>query len=152
MVARKPKICIVSSCGGHLTEVRCLLAAYAGYPHFYVLDDKALLPPDMEGRTYFITHSQRDWKFLLNLWEAWQLLRRERPTLILSTGAGVAVPVSLVARLLFGCHIVFIESITRITGPSLSGRVMYRIAHDFFYQWRGLQPFYPAGIHAGPLL
>src|SRR5215467_503871 len=34
------KICIVSSCGGHLTEVRCLKPAYESYQHFYVLNDK----------------------------------------------------------------------------------------------------------------
>ena len=49
------KICIVSSCGGHLTEVRCLKPAYEAHEHFYVLNDRALLPPDMEGRTFFIT-------------------------------------------------------------------------------------------------
>ena len=38
------KICIVSSCGGHLTEVRALKAAYQAYDHFYVLNDKAILP------------------------------------------------------------------------------------------------------------
>lgn len=64
------KVCIVSSCGGHLTEVRCLRPAYQDLPHFYVLNDKALLPPDMQGRTDFIAHSERDWRFLLNLWEA----------------------------------------------------------------------------------
>lgn len=148
----KAKICIVSSCGGHLTEVRCLMPAYRDYPHFYVLNDKALLPPDMEGNTSFITHSERDWKFLLNLWEAWAILRRERPTLILSTGAGPAVPFALVGRLLFGTRVVFVETITRLQAPSLTGKLMYRLAHDFYYQWQGLAPFFPNGKYAGPLL
>ncbi|HTQ98632.1 MAG TPA: PssD/Cps14F family polysaccharide biosynthesis glycosyltransferase [Candidatus Acidoferrum sp.] len=146
------KICIVSSCGGHLTEVRCLLPAYAEYPHCYVLNDKALLPPDMQGRTHFIAHSERDWKFLLNLWEAFVILRRERPTLILSTGAGPAVPFALVGRYLFGLRIVFVETITRIDSPSLTGKLMYRLAHDFYYQWQSLARYFPRGKYAGPLL
>lgn len=146
------RICIVSSCGGHLTEVRCLLPVYRDYAHFYVLNDKVLLPVDMQDCTYFIAHSERDWKFLLNLWEAWRILRRERPTLILSTGAGPAVPFALVGRLLFGCHVVYIETITRIERPSLTGRLMYRIAHDFFYQWKSLAPYFPRGRCEGPLL
>lgn len=146
------KICIVSSCGGHLTEVRCLLPAYQDMPHFYVLNDHAELPPDMRGITYFIAHSERDWKFLLNLWEAFRILRQERPTLILSTGAGPAVPFALVGRYLFGIRVVFVETITRIDRPSMTGRIMYRLAHDFFYQWESLRPFFPRGICAGPLL
>ena len=151
-MARSVKICIVSSCGGHLTEVRCLLPAYSEHPHFYVLNDKALLPADMQGRTFFIAHSERDWKFLLNLWQAFIILRRERPTLILSTGAGPAVPFAVVGRLLFGTRVVFIETITRLHAPSMTGKLMYRLAHDFYYQWRGLARFFPNGKYGGPLL
>lgn len=146
------KVCVVSSCGGHLTEVRALRSAYEIWPHFYVLNDKALLPADMEGSTYFIAHSERDWKFVLNLWEAWRILWRERPTVILSTGAGPAVPFALVGRWLFGCRIVFVETITRIHKPSMTGRIMYRLAHDFYYQWATLRDYFPNGKNGGPLL
>lgn len=146
------KICIVSSCGGHLTEVRQLRAAYGAYPHFYVLNDKALLPPDMQGKTHFISHSERDWKLLLNLWEAFRLLRAHRPRVILSTGAGPAVPFALVGRLLFGARIVFVETVTRIRSPSLTGRIMYWLAHDYYYQWRPLARFFPKAIYGGPLV
>lgn len=146
------KICIVSSCGGHLTEVRALLPAYQAEPHFYVLNDQALLPADMQGRTHFIAHSERDWKFLLNLWEAWRILWRERPDVILSTGAGPAVPFALIGKLFFRTHVIFIETITRIDAPSMTGRLMYRLADDFFYQWRSLGSHFPKGIYGGPLL
>lgn len=146
------KICIVSSCGGHLTEVRCLKPAYAEHAHFYVLNDKALLPSDMEGRTLFITHAERDWRVLKNLWEAIRILARERPQVILSTGAGPAVPFALIGRLFFRTHVVFVETITRVDRPSLTGRLMYRLAHDFFYQWEGLSRWFPKGRYGGPLL
>ena len=94
--------------------MRCFREAYGKYPHFYVLNDKALLPPDMQGRTYFITHSERDWKQLVNLFEAWRVLRAERPDVILSTGAGPAVPFAIIGKLFFGTKIVFVETITRI--------------------------------------
>lgn len=146
------KICIVSSCGGHLTEVRCLKPAYESYDHFYVLNDKAHLPPDMQDRTHFIRHSERDLIFLLNLWEAFRILRNERPNVILSTGAGPAVPLALVGRFVFGARVIFVETIARIERPSLSGRIMYWLAHDFYYQWTPLQRFFPKGTYGGPLL
>lgn len=146
------KICIVSSCGGHLTEVRRLRRAFELYPHFYVLNDQALLPDDMRDKTYFITHSERDWKFLLNLWEAFRILARERPTVILSTGAGPVVPFALVGRLVFGCTVIFIETFTAVSRPTLTGRIMYRLAHRFFYQWPQLARVYPMATYGGSVL
>jgi len=146
------KVCIVSSCGGHLTEVRALKPAYERYEHFYVLNDDALLPADMQQRTFFITHAERDWRVLLNFGEAFRILRRERPDVILSTGAGPVVPFAVVGRLLFGTRVVFVETITRIERPSLTGRIMYRLANDFFFQWESLRRYFPKGRFGGALL
>jgi beta-1,4-N-acetylglucosaminyltransferase len=145
------KICIVSSCGGHLTEVRVLKPAFEVYEHFYVLNDRVSLPEDMRERTSFIKHSERDWLFVFNLWEAWKILRKEKPDLILSTGAGPAVPFAIVGKVLSVPNI-FIETFTRVSKPSLSGRIMYRLADRFFYQWRSLEKFFPDGVYAGPLV
>lgn len=145
------KICLVSSCGGHLAEIRILQRAYGRYEHFYVLDDRIILPKDMEGRTWFVTHAERSWRLIFNMWQAWRILRSQRPSLMLSTGAGVAVPFGLLCKLI-GVPIVFIESGARVRRPSLSGMLMYRIADRFFYQWPDLRPFYPRGTHGGPFL
>lgn len=146
------KICIVSSCGGHLTEVRCLRPVYEAYEYFYVLNDKVLLPPDMKGRTLVIAHSERDWRLVVNFWEAFRIILHERPDVILSTGAGPAVPFAVVGRFLFGARVVFVETIARVQRPSLTGRILYHIAHDFFYQWEGLRRFFPKGRYGGPLV
>lgn len=146
------KICIVSSCGGHLTEVRALRSAYDSYEHFYVLNDKALLPPDMTGRTYFITHAERDWRVLKNFWEAIRILARERPAVILSTGAGPVVPFAVLGRLFFGVRVVFVETFTRVERPSLTARIMYWVAHDFFFQREQLRRHFPRGKYGGGLM
>ena len=144
------KICVVSSCGGHLTEARLLRPAYANFDHFYVLNERVAIAPDMVGRTYFIRHSERDLLFVVNLWEAWRILRRERPDLILSTGAGPAVPFAIVGKLL-SIPSIFVESLARVTTPSLAGRLMYRLAMRFFYQWESLAPYFAKAIHGGPI-
>jgi beta-1,4-N-acetylglucosaminyltransferase len=145
------KICLVSSCGGHLAELRSLRPVYDRHAHFYVLNDRVALPADMAGRTYFIRHSERDWLFLVNLWEAWRILRRERPMIILSTGAGPIVPFALIAKLL-GIRIVFIETLAQVSHPSLTGRIMYHLADRFFYQWEALGRHFPKGTCGGPIL
>jgi beta-1,4-N-acetylglucosaminyltransferase len=146
------KVAIISSSGGHLTEVRCLRAAFSNYPHIYVLNDQIDLADDMVGRTYFITHAERNWRQLLNFWEAYSILRRERPNVLISTGASPIVPFSLVGRIFFGVRIVFVETITRVETPSLTGKIMYRIAHRFYYQNRSLAKHFPRGSYCGGLI
>ncbi len=151
LTRRPAKLCIVSSCGGHLAEVRSLAKAYEKLPHFFVLNDRIAPPRELAGRTIFIRHSERDAWFLVNLWEMFQILRRERPDLLLSSGAGPIVPASIIGRYLFGCRVIYVETMTRMRNPSLTGRIMYRLAHRFVYQWPGLKSPFPKGTLVEPL-
>jgi beta-1,4-N-acetylglucosaminyltransferase len=146
-----PKICIVSSCGGHLTEALALSETYDAFEHFFVVNDKIALPRQMEGKTYFIAHSERDLRFVVNLFEAFRILWTERPSLILSTGAGPAVPFALFAKL-FRVPVIYVEISAQVTAPSLTGRIMYYLADHFFFQWKALQRFFPKGTYGGSLL
>ena len=91
------KLAIVSSVGGHLSEMLQLRSIYEPYEHFYILNDAKKLPDFMEGRTYFIKHSERDLWTLYNIWECWRILAKERPDIIMSTGAGPACGTELLA-------------------------------------------------------
>lgn len=144
------KIAIVSSVGGHLSEVSQLRKVYEAYDHFYVLNAPRDLPPFMQGKTYFIAHAERDWRHLWNLVELSRLFRRERPDCVLSCGAGCAVPALFVAKLL-GIRGVYIETFCALYKPSLTGRIIHalRLADDFLYQWPYLEPFFPRGRFAG---
>lgn len=146
------KVCIVSSAGGHLDEIRALRPAYERFEHFYVINQPTDPTPDMRGRTYFIAHSERDLRFFKNLAEAWSILRRERPDILISTGAGAIVPFAIVGRLFFRTEVIFVESLTRVSMPSLSGRIMHRLATRFYYQTETLAPFFPRGQYRGALL
>jgi beta-1,4-N-acetylglucosaminyltransferase len=77
---------------------------------------------------------------------------RERPDVILSTGAGVVISFAIVSRLFFRTRIIFVETLTRVGRPSLTGRIMYFLAHDFFYQWESLRKYFPKGIYGGLVL
>jgi len=83
-------------------------------------------------------------------WRAWHILRRFRPQVILSSGPAVAVPVCFLGRFL-GAKVIFVETGSRVTRLSLTGRLMYRVAHLFFVQWPELQERYPRAIYAGRL-
>jgi UDP-N-acetylglucosamine:LPS N-acetylglucosamine transferase len=71
---------------------------------------------------------------LSNLRLAWRVVRSERPDAILSTGAALAVPFFLVGKL-FGARLVYVESLTRTTDLSLTGRIVYPLTDACFVQW-----------------
>jgi UDP-N-acetylglucosamine:LPS N-acetylglucosamine transferase len=79
------------------------------------------------------------------------VLLRVRPRAILSTGSNIAVPISVFGRLA-GVRIIHIETGSRVHTMSSTGKLMYRIAHQFFVQWESLQDDYPRAIYAGRLL
>jgi beta-1,4-N-acetylglucosaminyltransferase len=88
--------------------------------------------------------------FLCSVQE-FSVLLRVRPKAILSLGAGIAVPVSVFGRLL-GAKIIHVESASRVHTLSLTGKIMYRIAHLFFVQWEPLKNKYRKALYAGRLL
>jgi beta-1,4-N-acetylglucosaminyltransferase len=73
-------------------------------------------------------------KLLRNYLLAVRVVLRKRPDVMLSTGAGLAVPFFLLGRLT-GARLIYVESLTRIDGPSLTGRLVYPLCDDFFVQW-----------------
>lgn len=143
------KVLLVASAGGHFEQLLQLLPALDGHDLVFVTDDRNPPRGGLPGPVHYLTKSQRDWRVLRNLAEAWRLLRREQPRVIVSTGAGCAVPVFLVGRLL-GCRTLFIETFSAVRRPSLTGRLLYRVADVFVYQWEGLRAHYPRGVYGGP--
>jgi len=71
---------------------------------------------------------------LRNLVVAWRTLRIVRPRVMLTTGAGVAVPFAWLSRLL-GVRVVYVESFTRIDELSLTARLISPIASRLYVQW-----------------
>jgi beta-1,4-N-acetylglucosaminyltransferase len=147
-MAKRLRICIVSSVGGHLTEVMHLAPILRDHEVVLVLNDAAPLPDFPFARVYRIVHAERDPKVVYNFFESAQILLHEDPDIVLSTGAGPAVPFALLARLLTRSRIIFIESAAAVSRATLTGRLMYPITHRFFYQWDGVARFFPRGEKA----
>ena len=89
-------------------------------------------------------------KFTHSAWQAWRILRTVRPAAVLSTGPSVAVPISILARLT-GVRVIFVETGSRVTALSATGRIMYRVAQLYFVQWPELLEQCPKAIYAGRL-
>jgi beta-1,4-N-acetylglucosaminyltransferase len=144
------KIALVSSIGGHLSELLELTPALAGHDLLWVTNDPSpLLPPGV--RPILVAHAERDWKVLWNLAEFAAIFARERPDLLLSMGAGPAVPAALIARLA-GVPVLYLEPSSAVHAPTLTGRLMRHLATTRWVQWPTLLRHLPGSRYVGGLL
>ena len=141
----------VASAGGHYAQLmRIANAATASQESQWVTFDT----PQTRGTDYFQQPNfvpyiaPRDWRAGVRALK-WSVpfLRKRRFDICVSTGAGLALAVLPVA-LLRGIKVIYIESISRVDGPSMSGRILARIPHIDTYtqhqkwsspkwKWRG---------------
>lgn len=148
------KICLVCSSGGHFFQMYMLKEVWQGFEHFWVTfakaDTRSLLKDERVYWAYFPTN--RNLKNLIrNLFLAIKILKRERPDVIISTGAGVSVPFLYAGKIL-GKKTIYLESLTRIKELSLSGRLVYPLVDRFLVQWPELSRRYPKALYRGEIL
>jgi beta-1,4-N-acetylglucosaminyltransferase len=123
--------------GGHFAQMLALKSAWADLPRIWfttrAADTEALL---RDERTIFahVPTSRNIKNMFRNLWLGAGAIRRHRPDVLLSTGGGVTLPLFLVGRLA-GARLIYVESLTRVDGPSLTGRLVYPLVDRFFVQW-----------------
>jgi len=127
------RLALVSSVGGHLTELLQLCRAFEGWDRFWVVNDYSPVLPKGE-RTYRISHGERDWRVLWNVAEVAAIFADEKPDLMMSTGAGPAVSAALVARAA-GIPVIYVEPSSAVTRLTLTGRLMRPLANRFYVQW-----------------
>jgi hypothetical protein len=145
------RTCLAYSPGGHRAELMRALAGIEFTDCFEITFDDGRRPRKDARQTYLVTHPRRSLlRTLRNALETLQILASERPMLVISTGADVAVPVVVLGRLM-GARVVFIETGGTIA-PSLSGRLVYPFAHLFIVQWPEKLRAFPRAILSDGLL
>jgi hypothetical protein len=141
---------LVFSPGGHWAELQRALVGITFDDVFHVTFADGR-PPSDTVRRYHLCHPRRSvWRALRNAWQSLGVLRRERPAVLISTGADVAVPILYFGKLA-GVRIVFIETAGSAT-PTLAGRLVYPIADLFIVQWADRLEHFPKAVLAEGLL
>lgn len=145
------KICFVTSSGGHLTHLIQLEDWWKDKERFWVTfekeDSKSVLKDEKKYWCYYPTN--RNIKNLIrNTFLAVKILLRERPDIIISTGAAPAIPFFYIGKLI-KAKLIYIEVYDRITKPTITGKTVYPITDLFVLQWEEQKKFYPKGIVLG---
>ena len=147
------KVCLVGSSGGHLNHLYQLKTFWENKNRFWVTfnkeDANSLLKDEKVYYCHFPTNRSVK-ALLINTVIAWKVLRKEKPDLIISSGAAVAVPFFYLGKL-FGAKTIYIEVFDRIDASTITGKLVYPISDKFIVQWDEMKKNYPKAINLGSI-
>jgi UDP-N-acetylglucosamine:LPS N-acetylglucosamine transferase len=157
------KLLVILGEGGHSTELFNLVDLLGDrYEYHYVVSKEDYLSADqlrIGGPIYRLMRPRGKQtpallavlRTIVTAVQAIGVVLRVRPKAILSTGPAIAVPVSIVGKLL-GARVIFVETGARVKTLSMTGKILYRWADLFFVQWPQLVERLPRAIYAGRLI
>ncbi|MBD2293068.1 UDP-N-acetylglucosamine--LPS N-acetylglucosamine transferase [Anabaena sphaerica FACHB-251] len=146
------KLLLVSTSGGHFSTMQGLKSFWHQHERVWITDrkpDTEVLLENKERVNWLPYQAPRDVIALLrNMPSVFRIIFSEKPDLVISTGASLAVGFAFVAKLL-GVRFIYIESISRAQELSLSGKLVYPFCHEFYVQWPNLCNKYAKAQYRG---
>lgn len=151
------KVLLISSVGGHLTQLLQLEPLFKNY-QYHIVTEKCAITMDLKDKypISLLVYGARNYlfryifKFSFNMFKTFFIFLSKRPDVIITTGAHTAVPMCYIAKL-FRKKVIFIESFAKTTSPTLSGKLVYPIADLFIVQWETMKKIYPKAINGGSI-
>jgi beta-1,4-N-acetylglucosaminyltransferase len=145
--------CFVASTGGHLAHLLPLADAVGG-DRLWITFEKPDALFHLRDETVLFAYypTNRNVRNLFrNFFVAARVLFVHRPRVIVSSGAGVAIPFFVLGRL-FRVRLIFLEVFDRIDSPTVTGKICHPFAHRFLVQWPEQQAFYSKAEVVGAVL
>ncbi|MBT0770542.1 hypothetical protein KIH74_16480 [Kineosporia sp. J2-2] len=145
------RVLMVCSSGGHLTQLYVLKDWWEQHDTHWVTFDTEHARSLLADRPTTWAHhptTRNIPNLIRNFGVALGTFLRRRPDVVVSTGAGVAVPFFLLARL-FRVPTAYLEVYDRITTPTLTGRICAPVSDVFMVQWPEQQSLYRNGVVVG---
>ena len=130
-------ICLVGSSGGHLAHIMNMKSFWQKHDRFFVTfklpDTKDLGETE---RCYWAYHptTRNIPNLLKNFVLALKVISKEKPDLVLTTGAGVALPFFIIGKI-FGAKTIYIEVYDRIDYASLTTKLCKPFTDSLLVQW-----------------
>ena len=148
------KICLVASAGGHMSQLLKLSSSWEGQDIFFVTTTVVLRSKlEKLGRVYVVGESnyQHPIRVIKVLVRSIAVIFRERPDVVISTGAAAGCIMCFLGKML-GAKVIWIDSITNVERLSLSGRMVRYIADLFLTQWPAIAEDYNNIEYAGAII
>lgn len=148
------KVALVGSSGGHLTHLMALEGWWRRHDRFWVTFDKPDARAALAAERVFWCHfptNRHLGNLVRNTIVALRVLLRERPNVIISSGAAVAVPFFYLGKALGACT-VYLEVYDRIHRRTLTARLVRPVTDRFLVQWPEQVELYPGAELVGEIL
>lgn len=149
---RKPRLCFVSSSGGHWEQLQKLKPLADKYEGFFVTEKTKFDAP--LGEYFMIQTDLKDklmpFKMIWNSIYSLFIWLKKRPDFVITTGTMVAYPFYLLA-IIFHKKFVFIETFGRANMPTEAGKMMEKHANLFIVQWETQKKYYKKAVYGGCL-
>ena len=145
------KLMLVCTSGGHFSTMKDLKSFWSEHERVWITDKQkdTLDLVERENYRWLPYQGPRDYMTLLfNLPRVFYIIYKEKPDLIISTGASLGIGFALAAKF-YRKPFFFIESISRTEKLSLTGSIVYFLSDRFYVQWPQLCQKYPKAIFRG---
>ena len=146
------KIGLICSPGGHLVEVLQLLKTFQNHPLFF-LTYKEKATSNQKNTYYIMNFAKSPLNLVAGVLKIFFIFLKERPKVLFSTGAEIAIPSFYIGKFLFRTKLIYLECSAQVFQPSLTGRCVYPITDLFLVQWESLLKQYgPKAKYVGGLI
>ena len=147
------KICFIASSGGHFEQIMMLKPLMQKHDSFVVTEKTNYSVSNEDIPFYYLKQVNRhEIKFIyymiINSIKTLKIFLKEKPDVVISTGALSTIPMCLLAKI-FRKKLIFIESFAKIKSPTLTGKLIYKFADQFYVQWEEMKKVYPEAIYKG---
>ena len=149
---RQPKLCFVSSSGGHWEQLQKLKLLAEKYEGFFVTEKTQFDAP--LGKYFMLQTDLKDrlmpFKMIWNTFNTVLIWMKEKPDFVITTGTMIAYPFYLLA-VIFHKKFIFIETFGRANMPTVAGKRMEKHTDLFIVQWETQKKFYKKSMYGGCL-
>ena len=154
---KKKRVMFICSVGGHLTQMLQMKKIFDDY-NYVLVTEKTDVTKDLKDKhkTEYLVYGSRKYLFKylfifsFNILKSIYLFIKYRPTTIITTGTHTAVPMCYLGWF-FRRKVIYIESFSKRTSPTMTGKLVYPIATTFIVQWESMLKVYPKAKYWGGL-
>ena len=148
------KVCLTSSSGGHFMQLKQLFKMTEKYDT-YIFTEKNEIAKGYSNK-YKINYLKQQerknvgfiFEFIFNILKAFFITIWKNPDVVISTGAGATTFVCLFVKI-FGGKVIYIESFAKINSQTITGKIVYKFADEFYVQWEEMKKLYPKAHYNG---
>ena len=153
MGMKQKKLCFAASSGGHFEQISMLKPLMDKY-RSCVVTERTQYRAVISGQKMYYLHQVNRKEKLFLLWmvintfvSIWIFIR-ENPDIVITTGVLAMIPICLLAKI-FRKKLIYIESFAKVSSSTETGKLMYKIADQFYVQWKSMLNIFPDAIYIG---